>query len=85
MGRGSLHDLSEERTEGGPGHEHHSDVEVIAHPPDPLTNTSYVREIDSGWPLLLPFPTVFLRRPGCRARRDEGVRITKVKDAFPIK
>ena len=48
-------DLSEERTEGGSGLEHCSDVEVHTHPPNPLTNASYVREVDSGWPLLLPF------------------------------
>ena len=54
--REGLFDLSEERTEGGSGLEHHSDVEVLTHLPDPLTNTSYVGEVDSGWPFLLPLP-----------------------------
>ena len=40
-------DLSEERTEGGSGLEHRSDVEVPTHPPDLLTNASYIREVDS--------------------------------------
>ena len=38
-------DLSEERTVGGSGLEHHPVVEVLTYPPDPLTNTSYVREV----------------------------------------
>ena len=40
--------------EGGSGLEHRSAVEVLTHLPDPLTNASYVGEVDSGWPLLLP-------------------------------
>ena len=44
----------EEGTEGWSGPEHCSDVEVLTHPPDPLTNASYVREVDSGCSLLLP-------------------------------
>ena len=35
-------DLSEERTEGGSGLEHRSNVEVLTHSPDPLTNASYI-------------------------------------------
>ena len=53
---GGVLDLSEERMEGGSWLEHRSDVEVPTHPPDLLTNTSYIREMDSGWPLLFPFP-----------------------------
>ena len=49
-GKGVL-DLSEERTESGSGLEHRSDVEVLTHPPYPLINASYVREMDSRWPL----------------------------------
>ena len=41
-------DLSEERTGGGSGLEHRSDVKVPTHPPDPPTNASYVRKVDSG-------------------------------------
>ena len=37
-------DLSVGRMEGGSGTEHHSDVEVLTHPPDPCTQTSYIRE-----------------------------------------
>ena len=48
--------------EGGSGLEDHSDVEVLMNPLDPLSNTSYVGEVDSGWPLLLPFPIVLPRR-----------------------
>ena len=55
-GREGVLDISEKRTEGGFGLEHRSDVEVPTHPPDLFTNGSYVREVDSGWPLLLPFP-----------------------------
>ena len=40
---------------GGSRLEHCSDVNVLTLPPDPLTNASYVRELDSGWSLLLPF------------------------------
>ena len=45
-------DFRKERTEGGSGLEHSSDVEVPTHPSDPLANAIYV---DSGWHLLLPF------------------------------
>ena len=31
--------------EGESGLEHRSDVEILTHPPDPLTNASYVREV----------------------------------------
>ena len=41
-------DPSEERTEGGSGSEHRSDVEVFTHPPDLLINASYVRKVDNG-------------------------------------
>ena len=58
------------------------DVAVLTHPPDPLTNASYVREVDRGWPLLLPFPVVLPRRPGCRGRTDEGARITITHESF---
>ena len=68
--------------EVGSGFEHCSDVEVLTHPPNPLTNASYVREVDSWWPLLLPFPVVLPRSPGCRGRRDEGVRITITHESF---
>lgn len=33
---------------------HRPNVEVLAHPPHPLTNTSHVREVDSQWILFLP-------------------------------
>ena len=49
-------DLSEERTEGGSGLEHRSDVEVLTHPPDPLTHASHVREMDSGCVYPPPLP-----------------------------
>ena len=65
--------------EGASGLEHCSDVQV---PPDPLTNASYVREVDSGWPLLLPFPIVLPWRPGCRGRTDEGAGITIPYEIF---
>ena len=55
--KGSL-DLSEERTESGSALEHQSDVEVLTHPPDPLTNASYIKVEDSGWLFFLPFPIV---------------------------
>ena len=51
--REGILDLSEERTEGGSRPEHRSDVEVLTHPPDPLTHASHVREVDSGWSILL--------------------------------
>ena len=41
-------DPSEEGMEGGSGPEHSSDIEVLTHPPDPFTNASYVRKVDSG-------------------------------------
>ena len=63
-GEGVL-DLSNKRMEGGSGLEYHSNVEVLSHPPDLLTNTSYVR-----WPLLLPFPVVLL--PESWLRRQNG-------------
>ena len=66
--REGVFDLSEERTEGGSGLEHRSDVEVLTHPPVLLTVTSYVGEVDSGWSFLLPFPIV---QPGCRGRMKE--------------
>ena len=49
---------------------------MLTYPPDPLTNASYVREVDSRWPPLLPFRAVLPRRPVCRGKMDEGVRIT---------
>ena len=52
--REGVFDFSEERTEGGSGLEHRSDVEVLTHLLDLLTNASYIGEVDSGWPLLLP-------------------------------
>ena len=75
-------DLSEERTEGGSGPEHHSDVEVLTHPPDPLTHASHVREVDSGWPILIPFPVVLPWRLGSRGRTDEGTKITIPHEGF---
>ena len=75
-------DLSEERTEGGSGLEHRSDVEVLTHPPDPLTHASHVREVDSGWPILLPFPVVLPQRLGNRGRTDDGTRITIPLESF---
>ena len=42
-------DLSEERTDGGSGPEHCSDVEVLTHLPDQLTHASNIRKVDSGW------------------------------------
>ena len=55
LGRGGVLDLSEERKEGGSGLEHRSDVEVSTHPPDPLTNASYVlKEVGGLFPILLP-------------------------------
>ena len=68
-GEGVL-DLSDERTEGGSRFEHHSDVEVLTYPPDLLTNASYVRKVDSGWPLL-PFPILLPLGLGSRGRTDE--------------
>ena len=68
--RERIFDFSEERTEGGSRLEHRSDVEVLAYPPDQLSSTSYVREVDSGWPILLPWWS------GCRGRTDGGARIT---------
>ena len=73
-------DLSEERTEDGSGLEHHYDVEVLTHPPDPLTNAS---NVDSGWTCLLPsFPVVLSWRPGCRGRADEGARLNIPHDRW---
>ena len=37
---------NEKWTEGGSRLEHHSDVEVLIHPPDPLTDVNYVRKVD---------------------------------------
>ena len=68
--------------EGGSRLEHHSDVEALTHPSDPLTNDSYVREVDSWWSLLLPFPVVIPRSPGCRGRTNEGARITVSHETF---
>ena len=60
-------DLSEERTEGGSGLEHHYDVEVLTHPPDPLTNAS---NVDSGWTCLLsPSPSCSLGGLAAEAER----------------
>ena len=44
--------------------------------PDPLINVNYVREVESGLSLLLPFPVVLPWWPGYRGRMDEGARIT---------
>ena len=75
-------DFNEERTEGGSGLEHRSDVEVLTHSLDLLTNASYVGEVDSGWPFLLPFPVLLPRRPGYTGRTDEGARITIPNESF---
>ena len=54
----TIQENSEEWTEGGTRPEHRSsDVEVIIHPPDTLTNACYKRGVDSEWPLL-PFSVV---------------------------
>ena len=74
--------LSEERTEGGSGLEHCSEIEVLTHPPDPLTHARHVREVDSGWPILLPFPVMLPQRLGSRGRTDEGTRITIPHEGF---
>ena len=65
--------------EGGSGLEHSSDIEVLTHPPDPLTNASYIRVVDSWWPLLITFPVVLPWSPGCRS---EGARITIPHESF---
>ena len=75
-------DLSEERTESESGLEYRSDVEVLTHPPDPLTHASYVREVDSGWLIPLPFPVVLPWRLGSRGRTDKGTRITIPHEGF---
>lgn len=52
--RKGIFDLREKWTESGSGLEYHSDVEAFTQPPDPLANTSHVREVDSQWLQLHP-------------------------------
>ena len=75
-------DLSEERMEGACRPEHSSDVEVLTHPPDQLTHASHIREVDSGWPILLLFPVMLPLRLRSRGRTDEGTRITIHHEGF---
>ena len=65
--------------ESGSGPKRRFDVEVLTHPPDPLTHASHLREVDSGW---LPFPIVLPLRLGSRGRTDEGMRITIPHEGF---
>ena len=68
---GVLH-LSEERMEGGSGPEHHSDVEVLTHPPlfTPAKG-------DGQW---VAYPPPLTRR--ATGRTDEGTRITIPHEGF---
>ena len=52
------------------------------HCPDPLTNASCVREVDSGWPLSLLLPILLPLGVGCGGRTDEGARITIPDESF---
>ena len=60
--------LSEKWTDGRAWLELRSDVEVFTYSTDPLTNTSYEREVDSWSPLLLPFLFILPRSNGCNGR-----------------
>ena len=51
---------------GGSRLEHRSDVEIRN---DSLTNASYVREVDSGWLLLLAFPILLPQGLAAEAER----------------
>ena len=55
------------------------DLNTALIPHDPLTHASHIREVDSGWPILLPFPVVL---PRSRGRTDEGTRITIPHEGF---
>ena len=74
--------LASSKQRVGPDLNQHSDVEIPTHTPDSLTNASYIREVDSRWPLLLPFPVVLPRCPSCRDKMDEGARITVPHESF---
>ena len=64
-------DPSEERTEDGSRLEHRSDVEVSTHPPDLLTNASYVREVR--WTVVASSPPFsHLAPPGAWLQRQNG-------------
>ena len=57
-------DLSENAAERGPGLKHRSDVEVMAHLPDPLNNACHVWKVGHWRPLGFVFVVVF-RLSGC--------------------
>ena len=55
---------------------------MLTHPSDPLSNDSYVRKVESWWPLLLRFPVIIPWSPGCRGKTNEGARITVSHESF---
>ena len=61
--------FSEGWMEGVSRLEHRSDVEVLTLSPDPLTNTTYVREVNSWWPFLLRSPSSSIRAMAAEAEQ----------------